>query len=110
MGPKGLEPLPQYLFPGAHAVCEPPNNRSQLCIYDMNCNSKTVLNSVIQNKRRNETVWCVQLCIPSPQSAKDASPVCLLQKPSTETALLNILNHLINAIGSQQVSALDKLI
>ena len=50
------------------------------------------------------------VCIPSPQSVKDASPVCLLQKPSTETALLYILDHLINAIGSQQVSALDKLI
>jgi len=75
MGPKGLEPPP------------PPNNRSQLCIYDMNCNSncKTVLNSEQ----------------PSPQSAKDASPVCLMQKPLTETALLYILDHLINAIGSQ---------
>jgi len=48
--------------------------------------------------------------IPSPQIAKDASPVCLLQKPLTETALLYTLDHLINAIGSQQVSALDKLI
>ena len=38
--------------------------------------------------------------------------VCLLQKPATETAYCRpyILNHLINAIGSQQVSALDKLI
>ena len=88
MGPKGLELPSQYLFPGAHAVCDPPpNNRSQLCIYDMNCNSncKTVLNSEQ----------------PSPQSAKDASPVCLMQKPLTETALLYILDHLINAIGSQ---------
>jgi len=65
---------------------------------------------LIQNKRRNETVWCVHTLRASPQSAKDASPVCLLQKPSTETALLYILDHLINAIGSQQVSALDKLI
>ena len=37
MGPKGLEPPPQYLYPGAHAECEPPNNRLQLCVYDMNC-------------------------------------------------------------------------
>jgi len=84
-GTKELEP-PNICSPGAHVILKL---------------------GLIQNKHRNETVWCVHTL---PTKCEG----CLTSLPTAKTCngnlLLYILDHLINAIDSQQVSALGKLI